>query len=448
MNYTIHLISLGCAKNLVNSEQMLYLLKQAGHTIVERPEQAQAVVVNTCGFIDSAKQEAIDTILEVSTLKTAGSLGAIVVTGCLAERYREEILKELPEVDAVCGTGSYDDVVAAVEQAMAGHKTSFFKQSDYADLDGERTVMTTPYSAYLKIAEGCDNRCHYCVIPSLRGKYRSRKLENLVKEAKELAAQGVKELMVVAQDITRYGTDLYGERRLHTLVEELCKIEGLHWIRLHYLYPDEIDDVLLETIAAQPKVLKYFDIPIQHISDKLLKAMNRRGDGKLIRERFDKLRSLMPDAVIRTSLIVGFPGETEEDYNELRDFLDQYQLDRAGVFPYSREEGSVAYDLPDQVEEEVKHQRQSMLFKLQTDIMDELSAKWIGKTLEVLCEGYDTEEEAFYGRSYMDAPEIDGIAYINGDDLQAGEFYNVTITDAVGCVLYGTTREESNEFAQ
>ena len=448
MSYSIHLISLGCAKNLVNSEQMLFLLKQAGHTIVDRAEKAQAVVVNTCGFIDSAKQEAIDTILAVAQLKKTGKLKAIIVTGCLAERYREDIMKELPEVDAVCGTGSYDAVTSAVEQAMSGQKATFFGQMDYADLDGERAVMTTPYSAYLKIAEGCDNRCHYCVIPSLRGKYRSRKLENLVKEARELAEQGVKELMVIAQDITRYGTDLYGERSLHRLIDELCKIDGIEWIRLHYLYPDEIDDILLETIAAQPKVLKYFDIPIQHISDRVLKAMNRRGDGKLIRERFDKLRCLMPDAAIRTSLIVGFPGETEEDYNELCEFLTEYKLDRAGVFPYSREEGSVAYDLPDQVEEEVKQQRQSKLFKLQTDIMDEISAGFLGKTLTVLCEGYDEEEQAFYGRSYMDAPEIDGIVYIQAEQLNEGTFYPVTITDAVGCVLYGTTQEDANESAQ
>ena len=297
----------------------------------------------------------------------------------------------------------------------------------------------TPYSAYLKIAEGCDNRCHYCVIPSLRGSYRSRPMESLIKEAETLAQSGVKELMVVAQDISRYGTDLYGERRLHTLVDELCKIDGIEWIRLHYLYPDEIDDVLLETIRDQKKVLKYFDIPIQHINDRVLKSMNRRGSGKLIRERIDKIRAMMPDAVIRTSLIVGFPGETEEEYEELKNFLEEYKLERAGVFAYSREEGSVAYDMPDQIDEDIKLKRQSELFALQTDIMDMLSEKYIGKTYKVLCEGFDEEEQMCYGRTYMDSPDIDGIVYFEGD-ADEGDFVDVEINDAVGCILYGKVK--------
>ncbi|MBQ6837148.1 MAG: 30S ribosomal protein S12 methylthiotransferase RimO [Clostridia bacterium] len=441
MNKTIHLISLGCAKNQVNSEQMLFLLKEAGYNITEYIEDADAVVVNTCGFIDSAKKEAIDTILESAQYKEHGKLQALIVTGCLSERYRDEILQELPEVDVVCGTGSYEDIVEAVDAAFKGEKKGFYKDMNKADLEGERIIINTPYSAYIKIAEGCDNKCHYCVIPSLRGSFRSRPMESLIEEAKRLAESGVKELMVVAQDITRYGTDLYGERKLHELVKEFCKIDGFEWIRLHYLYPDEIDDILLETIKEEPKVLKYFDIPIQHISDNMLKAMNRRGSGKLVRERIDKIRALMPDAVMRTSLIVGFPGETEEDFNELYEFLEEYKLERAGVFAFSREEGSVAYDMPDQIDEDVKIERQNKLFKLQTDIMDILSSKYIDKTYKVLCEGYDEEEEMFFGRSYMDSPDIDGIVYFDGE-AEEGEFYNIKINDAVGCILYGSVVEE------
>ncbi len=435
----IHLISLGCAKNQVNAEQMLYLLEQAGYELTEDIGEADAAVVNTCGFIESAKKEAIDTILTVAEYKKNGNLKALIVTGCLSERYKDEILEAMPEVDAVCGTGSYDKVVDAVDSALKGKKASFFGDINAKEADCGRVLLNTPYSAYLKIAEGCDNRCHYCVIPSLRGSYRSRPMESLIKEAETLAQSGVKELMVVAQDISRYGTDLYGERRLHTLVDELCKIDGIEWIRLHYLYPDEIDDVLLETIRDQKKVLKYFDIPIQHINDRVLKSMNRRGSGKLIRERIDKIRAMMPDAVIRTSLIVGFPGETEEEYEELKNFLEEYKLERAGVFAYSREEGSVAYDMPDQIDEDVKLKRQSELFALQTDIMDMLSEKYIGKTYKVLCEGFDEEEQMCYGRTYMDSPDIDGIVYFEGD-ADEGDFVDVEINDAVGCILYGKVK--------
>ena len=435
----IHLISLGCAKNQVNAEQMLYLLEQAGYELTEDIGEADAAVINTCGFIESAKKEAIDTILTVAEYKKNGNLKALIVTGCLSERYKDEILEAMPEVDAVCGTGSYDKVVDAVDSALKGKKASFFGDINAKEADCGRVLLNTPYSAYLKIAEGCDNRCHYCVIPSLRGSYRSRPMESLIKEAETLAQSGVKELMVVAQDISRYGTDLYGERRLHTLVDELCKIDGIEWIRLHYLYPDEIDDVLLETIRDQKKVLKYFDIPIQHINDRVLKSMNRRGSGKLIRERIDKIRAMMPDAVIRTSLIVGFPGETEEEYEELKNFLEEYKLERAGVFAYSREEGSVAYDMPDQIDEDVKLKRQSELFALQTDIMDMLSEKYIGKTYKVLCEGFDEEEQMCYGRTYMDSPDIDGIVYFEGD-ADEGDFVDVEINDAVGCILYGKVK--------
>lgn len=437
MTYKVFLSSLGCAKNLVNSEQMLALLEKDGCEIVSSPENAQVLIVNTCGFIDSAKKEAIDTILELAEYKKRGEHNVLIVTGCLSERYKDDIFKELPEVDAVLGTGSYTDIVMAVKDVMNGVRNAYLKDSKTAELEGARHIKDGEVSAYIKIAEGCSNCCHYCVIPSLRGPFRSRKMENIIAEAYELANTGIKEIMIIAQDITRYGTDLYGVRTLHLLLDELCKIDGIEWIRLHYLYPDEIDDILLETIKNQPKILKYFDIPIQHISDHMLKSMNRRGDGRLVRERFDLIRNMMPDAVIRTSLIVGFPGETEEDFRELYDFLCEYKLERAGIFAYSREEGSVAYDFINQVPEELKIERQSKLFQLQTDIMDELSQKYIDRVLTVLCTGFDEAENMFEGRTYMDSVDVDGIVYFTGENIKIGTFYTVLINDAVGCVLYG-----------
>lgn len=435
MPVNVFFVPLGCAKNLVDSERMIAQLKAAGMRLVEDAGEAEVAIVNTCGFIEPAQREAIEILLELGELKKTGSLRAIVAAGCLTQRYREEFLTELPEVDAVLGTGSYDDIVEAVHGALKGEKIARFADMSAGKLSGERSLLTPQYSAYLRIAEGCDNRCAYCVIPYLRGPFRSRPMEELLDEATELVKSGTRELMVIAQDISRYGTDLYGKRCLDELVSGLCAIEGLHWVRLHYLYPDELDDSLLAVIARNPKVLRYFDIPLQHINDRVLKDMNRRGNGALIRERIEKIRALMPEAVIRTSLIVGFPGESDAEFDELYDFLAEYKLERAGVFCYSREEGSPAYDMPNQVPEEVKESRRAALFTLQQDIMNEKSAALIGRTLEVLCCGVD-ENGQRYGRSYMDAPDIDGVVYFE-EEVPEGTFAMVKIHDAAGCELFG-----------
>ena len=446
MSIKIHMNSLGCAKNLVNSEQMLALLRQAGMEVVEDLAQADVAIVNTCGFIDAAKQEAIDTILETAQWKQLGQLKALIATGCLVERYQDEILQELPELDAVCGTGSYTDIVEAVQQALAGQKRAYLASSAQAALEGDRQLITKPYSAFLRIAEGCNNHCSYCIIPSLRGPFRSRTLEHIWQEARQLAAQGAKELLVIAQDTTRYGTDLYGRRALPELVEGLCQIEGVEWIRLHYLYPDELDDALLDVMERNPKVVRYFDIPLQHINDRVLKAMNRRGDSALIKERINTIRSRFPEAVIRTSLIVGFPGETEEEFDELYRFLDEYKLERAGVFAYSQEEGTVAGAMPDQIPEEEKERRREILVELQDAVMDEFSQKLVGTTQRVLCCGYDPEHEMFYGRTYMDSPDVDGIVYFYADEpVEEGTFVPVKIENAVSAELFGEIAQGPDE---
>ena len=446
MSIKIHMNSLGCAKNLDNSEQMLALLRQAGMEVVEDLAQADVAIVNTCGFIDAAKQEAIDTILETAQWKQQGQLKALIATGCLVERYQDEILQELPELDAVCGTGSYTDIVEAVQQALAGQKRAYLASSAQAALEGDRQLITKPYSAFLRIAEGCNNHCSYCIIPSLRGPFRSRTLEHIWQEARQLAAQGAKELLVIAQDTTRYGTDLYGRRALPELVEGLCQIEGVEWIRLHYLYPDELDDALLDVMERNPKVVRYFDIPLQHINDRVLKAMNRRGDSALIKERINTIRSRFPEAVIRTSLIVGFPGETEEEFDELYRFLDEYKLERAGVFAYSQEEGTVAGAMPDQIPEEEKERRREILVELQDAVMDEFSQKLVGTTQRVLCCGYDPEHEMFYGRTYMDSPDVDGIVYFYADEpVEEGTFVPVKIENAVSAELFGEIAQGPDE---
>lgn len=442
MGTKVFLLSLGCAKNLVNSEQMLALLRQAGMEICTQPEGCDAAIVNTCGFIDSAKSEAIEAILQLAELKRQGEIRALLVTGCLTERYQGEFLNELPEVDAALGTGSYGDIVTAVRCALAGeHGKGYFAPQDSGCLTGERMLLTPGYSAYLRIAEGCDNRCSYCVIPFIRGRFRSVPMEQLLEEARELVRRGARELLIIAQDITRYGVDLYGRHRLAELLTELEQIEDLRWIRLHYLYPDEMDDALLETCARSSKILHYFDIPIQHINDRVLAAMNRRGNGRLIRDRIDQIRRLMPDAVIRTSLIVGFPGETEEEYEDLYEFLREYRLERAGVFCYSQEEGSAAAELPGQIDQEVKELRRVKIYQLQEEIMEEKSRALVGKTLTVLCCGRD-EAGNLYGRSYMDSPDIDGVVYFEREDTQPGTFVSVTITDTDGCDLYGEPTDQ------
>ena len=447
MPIRIHMNSLGCAKNLVNAEQMLALLRQEGMEIVEDPALADAAIVNTCGFIDAAKQEAIDVILETAALKEQGNLKALVATGCLVERYQDEIMAELPELDTVCGTGSYTDIVQAVRQALAGKKAAFLQPAAQAALEGGRRLLTPAYSAFMRIAEGCNNHCSYCVIPSLRGPFRSRTMESIVKEARELAEQGAKELLVVAQDTTRYGTDLYGRRALPELLEQLCQIPGVEWVRLHYLYPDELDDELLDVMERCPAAIPYFDIPIQHISDRLLKQMNRRGDGALIRERIETIRRRFPEAVIRTSLIVGFPGETEEEFDQLYRFLDEYKLERAGVFSYSQEEGSAAAAMEGQIAEEEKQRRREILEELQDAVMDEFSQGLVGRTMKTLCCGYDEEQDVYIGRTYMDSPDVDGVLFFTADKpVEEGDFVQVEIQSAVGAELIGQAVLEEDDY--
>lgn len=437
----IGLISLGCAKNLVDSEHMLALLRADGCEIVENMADAEVAIVNTCGFIESAKQEAIETILETAQYKQGGALRALVVTGCLAERYRDEIATELPEVDAVLGTGSYEDIVTAVHAVLAGEKPAYFKDAASAALSGDRDRLTPSYTAYFKIAEGCSNRCGYCIIPKLRGKYRSRPMEELLDEAKALSEAGVKELIVIAQDITKYGTDLYGERRLPALLAELCKL-NFTWVRLHYLYPDQITDELVDVIAREPKIVKYLDIPLQHASARILKAMHRPGDRASFTQLIGMLRERIPGLVLRTSLIVGLPGETEEEFAELCEFLQDVRIERAGVFEYSPEEGTEAATLPDQIDSEVKTRRRFIIEELQSGVIDDYNLSRMHETLDVLCEGYDEDEERYYGRSYADSVDVDGRVYfVSEQPVNAGTFVRVRIDDSLGADLTGTCVE-------
>ncbi len=439
---TVSFISLGCAKNLVNTEQMMALVRQAGHTLQGSPEGADVAVVNTCGFIDAAKSEAIDQILALAELRKAGKLGKILVAGCLSQRYRQEIQADLPEVDGLLGTGSYTDVTAALDMLAAGEAPALFGDIDHTVEDAPRILATPPYTAYLKIAEGCDNHCAYCVIPSLRGRYRSRDMASLLEEAKGLADAGVKELIVVAQDITRYGTDLTGKRLLPQLLKELCKL-NFRWIRLHYLYPDEVDDELINVIASEKKILNYLDIPIQHASDKLLKAMNRRGTAEELRGLFSKLRRRISNVVLRTSIICGFPGETEADFDALCDFLREMKIERAGVFPFSCEEGTVAAGLPDPVDEATAARRVELLVDLQSRIMDEFNESRLGTYAEVLCEGFDEEAGCYWGRTYADSPDIDGrVLFTAAGQVEQGRFVWVRLTGMEDGDLMGEEDEE------
>ena len=432
---TFALISLGCAKNLVNSEQMLYLLDEAGYTLTPEPAGADLAIVNTCGFIDAAKSEAIDTILEMAELKKEGKLGGLIVCGCLSERYKDSILQELPEIDAVLGVGSFGDIVKAADAVLQGRQTRFFGDRNAPVEEIPRVVSTGPSWAYLRIAEGCNNFCAFCAIPYIRGRYRSRSLQNVVAEAKDLAAHGVKELIVIAQDITRYGTDLYGKRCLAQLCRELAQIEGIRWIRLHYLYPDQFDDELIDEIANNDKIVKYLDIPIQHINNRILKAMNRRGTGDEIRALFKTLRKRIPDLVLRTSLIAGLPGEGEAEFEELCDFLRETKIQRVGVFPFSPEEGTPAAKMPACSEEEARR-RADLILQLQAPIMDEFCQSFVGKTIEVLVTDYDEDEQCWVGRSYADSPEIDGEVRFDGA-CREGDMVRVTITAAEDGILYG-----------
>ena len=439
MDKSFALISLGCAKNLVNSEQMLYLMSEAGYTLVPEADGADLVIVNTCGFIDAAKSEAIDTILEMAELKKAGRLGGLIVTGCLSERYRDSISEELPEIDTVLGVGSFGSIVEAADAVMEGRRLSLFGDSSAPIDEIPRVVSTGPGWAYLRIAEGCNNFCAFCAIPFIRGRYRSRRMEDIVEEARDLAAHGVKELIVIAQDITRYGTDLYGKRSLAALCRELAKIEGVEWIRLHYLYPDQFDDELIDELAANDKIVKYLDIPIQHINDGILKAMNRRGTGGEIRALFKTLRERIPGLVLRTSLIAGLPGEGEAEFEELCEFLREVRIERVGVFPFSPEEGTPAAKMP-HVDAEEAQRRADIILELQAPIMDEFCAGFVGRTLRVLCEGVDDETGLNTGRSYADSPDIDGQVLFSGSAAE-GEMVNVLIQSAEDGILFGEVEE-------
>ena len=439
----IGFISLGCAKNQVDCERMMYRLQEAGHTVCPDVVGTDIVVINTCGFIDSAKTEAIDNILQMGQLKEQGLVGKILVTGCLSERYRQQILEEMPEVDGVLGTGSYTKIVAAVEQILEGDTVADFDSIDLPEEETGRIVTTPEHYAYIKIAEGCDNRCSYCIIPYLRGKYRSRQLDDVLYEARLLAASGVKELIVVAQDTSRYGTDFPGHKRLlATLLKELCKIEELHWIRVHYLYPDEIDDELIDVIAAEPKIVKYLDVPIQHCNDKVLKLMNRRGDNAYLRALFTKLRDRIPGLVLRTSVITGLPGEGEEEFQELCDFLKEMRLERTGAFSFSPEEGTPAANM-EFVDSDVAQQRAEIVSQIQSRIMDDYNSAFLGKTLEVLVDGYDEELEQYFGRTFADSPEIAGRVWIASEEaLSEGTFVKVTVDGLVDGDLSGFIVEE------
>lgn len=440
----IGFISLGCAKNQVDCERMMYRVQEVGHQVCGGIEGCDVVVINTCGFIDSAKSEAIDHILMTAQLKEQGNVGKILVTGCLSQRYQLQILEELPEVDGVLGTGSYTQIVPAIEALLAGDTVSDFGSIDAPEEETGRVVTTPEHYAFIKIAEGCDNRCSYCVIPSLRGKFRSRQMDDVLYEARLLAASGVKELIVVAQDTSRYGTDLAGHRRLlPELLRQLCQIEELHWVRLHYLYPDEIDDELIDVIAGESKIVKYLDIPIQHCNSKILSLMNRRGDGTFLRELFAKLRQRIPGLILRTSIITGLPGEGEAEFEELCLFLKELQLERVGAFPFSPEEGTpaAAMEHPD---EETAQSRATMVETIQSRIMDDFNEKMIGQTLEVLVDGYDEEFCQYYGRTYGDSPDIDGRVWLAADEpLQEGSFVQVCIDGMVEGDLAGYVLEDN-----
>ena len=425
---TFAMISLGCAKNLVNSEQMLYLMSEAGYELVPDPDGADLAIVNTCGFIDAAKTEAIDNILEMAELKKAGKLGGLIVTGCLAERYKDSIQSELPEIDAVLGVGSFGDIVAAANAVCEGREFSLFGSNSAAVDEIPRVVSTGPGWAYLRIAEGCNNFCAFCAIPYIRGRYRSRPIENIIDEATELAQHGVKELIVIAQDITRYGTDIYGKRSLARLCRELAKIDGVEWIRLHYLYPDQFDDELIDELASNDKVVKYLDIPIQHINNAILKRMNRRGTGDEIRELFKTLRERIPGLVLRTSLIAGLPGEGEAEFEELCTWLREVRLERVGVFPFSPEEGTPAAVMTDRCEPDEAQRRADLILELQAGIMDDYNAACIGRDMTVLCE-HRARSGMCSGRTYADSPEIDGTVYFTGT-ARPGDMVTVHIT---GC---------------
>lgn len=434
--YKVGMISLGCPKNQVDGEALLAKLAAAGYQIVNEIENSDVMIVNTCGFIEDAKREAIDTILEVAQYKEAGVISALVVTGCLAERYQDEILKEMPEVDAVIGIGANADIVKVCDKALCGIQTSNYPNKCYLPIDDERILSTPSHWAYLKIAEGCDNRCSYCAIPGIRGKFRSRKIESVINEAKSLVNRGVKEIILVAQDTTKYGQDLYGEYSLDKLLKELVKIDGLEWIRLFYCYPQRITDSLIEVIANEDKVCKYIDIPLQHSDTTVLKNMNRVGDGNDYRALLDKMRKAIPDLALRTTFMVGFPGETDEQFENLCDFVKDMKFDKMGCFTFSPEEDTPAFDMDNQIDEDVKKRRQEVLMNAQYSITEASNKNRVGNVYKVIIDSF--ADGKYTGRSYMDSPEIDsGIIFTSNKKLNIGDFVNVKITDFDGYDLIG-----------
>lgn len=440
-------ISLGCDKNLVDSEVMLGLLASRGYEMIDDEQEADIIVVNTCCFIHDAKQESVDNILEMAEYKKIGKLKALIVTGCLAERYRQEIIDEIPEVDAVLGTTAYDKILDAVDEALEGKH--FLEMEDLQALpvvDTKRQITTGGHFAYMKIAEGCDKHCTYCIIPKIRGTYRSVPMEQLIKEAEELAAQGVKELILVAQETTLYGKDLYGEKSLHKLLKELCKVSGIQWIRILYCYPEEITDELIQVIKEEPKICHYLDLPIQHANDEILKRMGRRTSKQELIDIVTKLRKEIPDICLRTTLITGFPGETEEQHQELVEFVDEMEFDRLGVFTYSPEEDTPAATMPDQIDEEVKLERQAELMELQQEIAFDTAENMIGREMLVMIEGKIADEPAYVGRTYRDAPKVDGLIFVEtGELLMSGDFAKVTVTGAEEYDLIGGLTNELTE---
>lgn len=447
MPVKIGMVSLGCNKNQVDAERMLYKIKEAGYQLVADAALSDIVIVNTCGFIESAKQEAIETILEFGKLKEEGRIKKIIVTGCLAERYKEEVAELLPEADAVIGLGCNDDILNVIDKVLANQRPLEFANKLCLSMEGGRVQTTLPFYSYLKVAEGCSNCCTYCAIPAIRGKFRSVPMENLIEEAKGLAEHGVKELNIIAQDSTRYGEDLYGESKLPELLTELCRIDKLKWIRILYCYPERITDKLLDVIAKEDKIVKYIDVPIQHCCEDILKKMNREGNEEYLRALMTKIREKVPNVTIRTTLITGFPSETEEQFNQLADFVRDMRFDRLGCFPYSQEEGTKAAEMPDQIDEETKQRRADVIMEQQQIIMAQNNEKMIGKTIEVVTEGFDRYGECYFGRSAADAPDIDGKIFFRSPErkLTSGSFVKVNITETLDYDLIG---EIENEFAE
>ena len=438
MAIKVGMVNLGCAKNQVDGEMLLGALKQSGFETVDDAALADIAIVNTCGFIESAKRESIEEILELAQLKKEGKIKKLVVTGCLSERYQGELHKELPEVDAVLGIGANGEIATYLKNMMEGEFVEAFPEKHKMPLCGERELTTPSWSAYIKIAEGCDNRCTYCAIPMIRGGYRSRTMESIEEEATALVENGAKELVLIAQDTSRYGIDLYGEYSLAKLLRRLCKIDGLRWLRVLYCYPDSITDELLAAMAEEEKIVKYLDLPLQHASGKILKAMNRRGDRKSLTELLHKIREQVPNITLRTTLITGFPGETEEDFTELAEFVKEIRFDRLGCFAYSREEGTPAAELPDQLDEDVKAHRAEVIMDLQNRLMEERGESFVGKTVTVLVEGFDRYAECWFGRSERDAPDIDGKVFFTASQRPVlGTFVQVEIDDCIDCDLFG-----------